>query len=92
MADSKTLGSINTLDTSYFKETADDFKKAIDSFKESKRTIQSTTDALLDVWQGEARNIFESKYKLFIGKIGDLEETLIDYYNALLDSEMAYKS
>ena len=33
----------------------------------------------------------KSKYNLFIGKIGDLEEVLIDYYNALLDAEMAYR-
>jgi WXG100 family type VII secretion target len=88
---SKTLGSINHLDTSKFKDTANTFKKAIDSFKESKSNIKSITDKLLDTWQGDARNVFESKYNLFMGKLGDLEDTLIDYYNALLDSEMAYR-
>lgn len=91
MAESKTLGKVNHLDTKNFQDTATAFKTAIDSFQESKRSIQTATNNLLDTWQGDARNKFESKYDLFIGKIGDLEEILIDYYNALLDAEMAYR-
>lgn len=82
---------INHLDTSNFQDTAQSFKTAIDSFQASKKNIKTVTNALLDTWQGDARNKFESKYNLFIGKIGDLEEVLIDYYNALLDAEMAYR-
>lgn len=91
MADLKGIGSINHLDTTNFQDTVKTFKTAIESFQESKRNIQTKTNELIDTWQGDARNKFESKYNLFIGKIGDLEEVLIDYYNALLDSEMAYR-
>ena len=88
---SKTLGNVTMIDTERFSNTAEAFKTAINSFQASRTKIKNATNTLLDTWQGEARNIFENKYELFISKLGDIEDILIEYYNALLDAEMAYR-
>lgn len=91
MAKSKKLGSVESIDTRCFKATQDTFKTAIDNFQAERENIQTTTNNLLEVWQGEARNTFESKYDLFSDKMKDLQDVLTDFYNALLDAEMAYR-
>lgn len=86
----KSSSQMKHLDTAELKNTADDIRTLIDGFQESKESVKTATTKLLDVWHGNARNEFESKYGLFINKIGDLEDALIEYYNALLEAESIY--
>lgn len=86
----KSSSQMKHLDTAELKNTADDIRLLIDGFQESKESIRTATTKLLDVWHGNARNEFENKYGLFMDKIGDLEDALIEYYNALLEAESTY--
>lgn len=83
-------GSIRNLDTTEFINVANDLKSAVTDFHEIKNNINQTTTDLLAVWQGEARNAFEVKYDLLHAKLDDMEEFLIDYYQALLDADNTY--
>lgn len=85
------MGSIRSLDTSNFTSASNELKSAVTQFGDIKANIRSATTDLLAVWQGDARKAFEGKYDLLDSKLEDLEEYLIDFYESMLDAEIAYQ-
>jgi WXG100 family type VII secretion target len=84
-------GSINTLNTKDFVGTAESFKKLADGFTDIKDQIRDATNDLLEVWQGDARNLFEKKYDFLYSKLEDIEDWLVDTYDAIMDAYTTYE-
>ncbi|VYT85937.1 hypothetical protein [Clostridium tertium] len=81
---------VNKLDTSELKEASKQIRTMIEELTNSKNDIETATTQLLSTWVGESRNAFENKYTVLNRAIIDIEETLYDFYDSLVESEAAY--
>lgn len=84
-------GSINHLNTKNFVSTANMMKGFAQEFIEVKESVRDTTNSLFEVWQGEARNSFESKYNFLYAKLEDVEDWFADTYETLLNANNTYE-
>ncbi|WP_346894402.1 WXG100 family type VII secretion target [Clostridium sp. UBA7503] len=82
--------SIKYLDTERMSETVQTFKNEISNFEKTKLDIERATNDLLKDWVGKGRNSFEKKYKLLYGQLKDIEESLEEFYEALVESQSSY--
>lgn len=88
---SSAQGSITYLNTKDFVPTANLMKDYAEKFNTEKERIRDATNALLEVWQGDARNSFESKYNFLYSKLEDVEDWFVDTYEALLNANNTYE-
>jgi len=88
MADSQ--NSIKYLYTKDIKETSIEFQNSIDDFQDAVEKVSKATTKLLSTWSGKARDIFETQYNILFGQLKDIQDTLYDIYDALVESETAY--
>lgn len=79
MADNTSAGSIRTLDTKEFNGVREKFKQASQDYIEARKKLDCATTTLLSSWHGKGRQTFENKYRLFSGKLDDLQEVIKDY-------------
>lgn len=79
MADNTSAGSIRTLDTKEFNSVREKFKQASQDYIDARQKLDSATTTLLSSWHGKGRQTFENKYRLFSGKLDDLQEVIKDY-------------
>lgn len=83
-------GEIKSLDTDKMSECINNFNTKIKRFGEIRNEINEVTNGLLSTWVGESRNAYETQYKLLDGKIKDVEESLYDLSEELVNSVTAY--
>ena len=81
-------GNINT---KLIYETHCQIKELVKSYKAINIRVNKITTEVKDNWVGKGRNEFESQYKILIGKIDDLDDTLQDIYDGLVEAEAAYE-
>jgi uncharacterized protein YukE len=83
-------GDVKYLYTQGLLDTAEIFKKNIDDFHDAKEKVSSTTTTLLETWVGKSRNRFESRSKLLLGELSDIEDALYEIYNGIVDGVTGY--
>lgn len=83
-------GEIKRLETDKIHDAIMKFKSTAKTFTETKNKVEKTTHTLLSTWAGKSRNNFEKQYNLLTGNLNDIEETLYDLYDALVEAESTY--
>lgn len=81
---------VTNLETSQLQAASILIRTVIEELTNSKNDIEKSTTQLLSTWIGESRNAFEKQYKVLNRAIADIEETLYDFYDSLVESEAAY--
>lgn len=81
---------VEKLFTGDMTEAALEFRNNIDEFDDAKRLVERATTKLLSTWVGRGRNMFETQHTLLFGQLGDIQDTLYDIYEALVDSQTNY--
>lgn len=81
---------VKSLDTGIMESTIDTFRKEIQRFQVCRRNIDTITDYLLDDWNGKSKNEYEKQYNILNRNLKDIEDSLFDFYDALIESGAAY--
>lgn len=84
--------SEGTIDTGKIYATHRQIKEIVESYKNVNLEVSQITKTIKENWVGEGRNEFESQYNLLIKKIDDFGDTLLDIYEALVESEAEYET
>lgn len=83
-------GHVEYIYTYGLQQTAAKFKDGIKTFNECVRDMNKETDSLLDSWEGDGKNQFETQVKLMKKKLDDISDMLYDIYDVLVESETTY--
>lgn len=78
------------LDTSSFKDAANDAKELAEKLEGLITDIDTTINNVFNNWSGLGRNEFQKKYKIFESQIGDIKNGLWDLYEDIVTAETSY--
>lgn len=81
---------VTYLDTEGMTETVKSIKDNATKFNLTLQRIESVQSRLYASWLGKARNEFEGQYAIIFRQLSDLEKGLIQVYDALVKSQVAY--
>ena len=79
------------IDSGKIYEAHTQIKAIVEQYKDTKATVALITQRVKDNWVGKGRNEFEFQYETLIRKIDDFGDTLYEIYEALVNSEKAYR-
>ncbi len=79
------------IDTEKIHECYMRMKNIVAQYETSRKSVTDLRTRIEDNWVGEGRKEFEIEFNILISKVKDFEDVLKDLYNALVDSEVAYK-
>ena len=82
--------SIRHLNTAGFSDAAKALSDAIETYNECLKTMQTTTNTILDNWIGKGCNEFATQVRLINGKLEDISDELYEMYKAIVQAEKAY--
>lgn len=80
------------IDTAKIYATHQQIKEIVEAYKEVNFEVAQITNKVKENWVGEGRDEFQSQYNLLIKKIDDFGDTLLDIYEALVESEAEYET
>ena len=81
-----------TIMTEKIKNTHVEIKKIVDAYAEVTLEVGKITLRAQENWVGKGENEFEAQYKILIRKIEDFGDTLLEIYEALVQSEADYQT
>ena len=81
-----------TINTQAIYATHAQIKKIVEAYKNVNLEVSEITLKIKENWVGTGRNEFESQYNILISKIEDFGDTLLEIYEALVQSEADYES
>lgn len=81
---------VTSLNTKEMEEAINTFKTGVIRFQTCRSTIDIITDELLSDWVGESKNEYEKQYSILNRNLKDIEDSLLDFYDALIESGAAY--
>lgn len=81
-----------TIMTEKIKNTHVEIKKIVDAYGDVQLQVSEITLKAQENWVGKGANEFEAQYKLLIKKIEDFGDTLLEIYEALVQSEAEYQT
>lgn len=91
MLSGNSSGNVRSIDTAKMDEVAKNFQSKITTFSETKNDVYKIISELLLNWSGSGKVEFETQFNLIYGKLGDIEESLTEFYENLIGAEVAYR-
>lgn len=90
MANNKSNGDVQHVDTDLMYDAQKAFVTAYDRFHDCKDDITRIIDNALTNWEGQGRDAFEKDYKTLVAQLQDLEDVLMDLRDGIIEAEQTY--
>ena len=83
-------GYFEYLDSQKLLDAAKKIDTNIVKYQEIIRNVNKVSNDLISSWRGEGRNEFEKDYNVIYRQMEDINDIMLDLYNALVDSDASY--
>lgn len=82
--------SLTYLDVKVLEDTAKDLSDAVEQFNAGVKDIADVSQDLIGSWHGDAKNEFQKYYNEIYRHLSDVNDTMYDIYDALVEAAAAY--
>lgn len=81
---------VEYLNSAAFNDVIDAFSGACERYKNAKLSVENSTQALLNRWEGLGATQFEKNYEIIYKQLEDILELMYEMHNSLIDAQAEY--